>query len=187
MATSDDESRQFLFIHQTSDQQRLMNMLKVIFPYMYFCILDGVRSIELSRCSPHNQANNPQTTPVVHRYGNEICLLDATYKKSRNALPLFFVAVPTNTCYQVIASFIKSSGTTDSISQALKVLSRWKTDRKPANWIPGCCQAEISVVGNVLSVEINNYIHIICEATVTRGNDVSNQSTNVKNTVRFFT
>ena len=95
-------------------------MLKVIFPYMYFCILDGARSIELSRCSPHNQANNPQTTPVVHRYGNEICLLDATYKNSRNALPLFFVAVLTNTRYQVIASFIISSETTDSISQALK-------------------------------------------------------------------
>ena len=122
MATSDDESRQFLVIHQTSDQQRLMNMLKVIFPYMYeyFCILDGARSIESSRCSPHNQANNPQTTTVVHRYGNEICLLDATYKNSRNALPLFFVAVPTNTRYQVIASFIISSETTDSISQALK-------------------------------------------------------------------
>ena len=88
--------------------------------YEYFCILDGARSIESSRCSPHNQANNPQTTTVVHRYGNEICLLDATYKNSRNALPLFFVAVPTNTCYQVIASFIISSETTDSISQALK-------------------------------------------------------------------
>ena len=94
--------------------------VKSYLPYTYFCILDGARSIELSRCSPHNQANNSQTTPVVHRYGNEICLLDATYKNSRNALPLFFVAVLTNTCYQVIASFIISSETTDSISQALK-------------------------------------------------------------------
>ena len=107
-ATSDDDGRQFLFVHQTSDQQRLMK-----------------------------------------RYGNEICLLDATYKTSRYALPLFFVAVPTNTRYQVIASFIISSETTESISQALTVLSRWNPDWKPANWMTDCCQAEISAAENV--------------------------------------
>ena len=107
-ATNDDDGRQFLFVHQTSDQQRLMK-----------------------------------------RYGNEICLLDATYKTSRYALPLFFVAVPKNTRYQVIASFIISSETTESISQALKVLSRWNPDWKPANWMTDCCQAEISAAENV--------------------------------------
>ena len=59
---------------------------------------------------------------LMEMYGQEICLLDATYKTSRYSLPLFFVVVPTNTSYQVIASFLISKETTALISEALGVL-----------------------------------------------------------------
>ena len=36
----------------------------------------------------------------LERYGNKLCLPDATYKTTRYALPLFFVAVKTNVDYQ---------------------------------------------------------------------------------------
>ena len=38
---------------------------------------------------------------LLSKYGNDICLLDATYKTTRYALPLFFLAVKTNVDYQV--------------------------------------------------------------------------------------
>ena len=42
---------------------------------------------------------------LLSKYGNDICLLDATYKATRYALPLFFLAVKTNVDYQVVTSF----------------------------------------------------------------------------------
>jgi len=53
---------------------------------------------------------------LPQRYGNEICLLDATYKTSRYALPLFFICVKTNVNYAVAASFIVQSEDSKSIS-----------------------------------------------------------------------
>lgn len=38
----------------------------------------------------------------LQKYGNEICLLNATYKTSRYALPLFFLCVKTNVNYCVV-------------------------------------------------------------------------------------
>ena len=46
-----------------------------------------------------------QADPLL-KYGNEIALLDATYKTTRYSLPLFFVVVRTNTDYQIVASFV---------------------------------------------------------------------------------
>ena len=57
---SAESSDDFLLVHQTGEQRRLMSL-----------------------------------------YGNEICLLDATYRTSRYALPLFLVVVPVNVGYQV--------------------------------------------------------------------------------------
>ena len=37
------------------------------------------------------------------KYGNELSFLDATYKPTRYALPLFFLVVKTNVDYQVVA------------------------------------------------------------------------------------
>ena len=39
---------------------------------------------------------------VLKRYGNYACFLDATYKTTKYALPLFFLAVKTNVDYQVV-------------------------------------------------------------------------------------
>ena len=43
---------------------------------------------------------------LIKRCGNEIILLDATYKATRYALPLFFMVVKTNVDYQIVASFV---------------------------------------------------------------------------------
>ena len=59
---------------------------------------------------------------LLERYGDEICMLDATYKTTRYSLPLFFVVVKTNVDYQIVGSFVVQSETTDAIFEALSVL-----------------------------------------------------------------
>lgn len=42
---------------------------------------------------------------LMVKYGNEISLLDATYKTTNYALPLFFVCVKTNNGYAVVGMY----------------------------------------------------------------------------------
>ena len=86
---------------------------------------------------------------LLQRYGGEICLLDATYKTSRYALPLFFVCVKTNVNYAVVASFIVQSEDTHSISEALELLKHWNPDWQPRHWMVDFCEAEINALESV--------------------------------------
>ncbi|CAH3181744.1 unnamed protein product [Porites lobata] len=54
-------------------------------------------------------------------YGNEITMLDATYKTMRYELPLLFLVVKTNVNYIVVGSFIIQRETTASIQEALGI------------------------------------------------------------------
>ena len=62
---------------------------------------------------------------LLERYGNELNLLDATYKTTRYSLPLFFLVVKTNVDYQIVGSFVIQSETADAIYEALSVLKSW--------------------------------------------------------------
>ncbi|XP_068739310.1 uncharacterized protein [Montipora capricornis] len=62
---------------------------------------------------------------LLERYGNEICMLDATYKTTRYSLPLFRDVVKTNVDYQIVGSFVVQSETADAIFEALMVLKSW--------------------------------------------------------------
>ena len=68
---------------------------------------------------------------MLNRYGNNICLLDATYETTRYSLPLFFVALKTNVDYQVVGSFAIQDKTTESIKESLHVLKKWSTSWHP--------------------------------------------------------
>ena len=59
------------------------------------------------------------------RYGNEMILLEATYKTTRYALPLFFIVVKTNVDYQTVASFVGENKTQEAITEALEVIKSW--------------------------------------------------------------
>ena len=83
---------------------------------------------------------------LMRKYGNEICLLDATYRTTKYDLPLFFVVVKSNTVYQVVASFIVSEETSEQISAALNVLKEWNPSWSPANWMTDCCRSEMNAL-----------------------------------------
>jgi len=86
---------------------------------------------------------------LLCRYGHEICLLDATYKTSRYALPLFFACVRTNVNYSVVASFIVQSEDSFCIAEALQILQDWNPDWHPVHWMVDFSEAEINALESV--------------------------------------
>lgn len=102
--------------------------------------------------------NNKQSLLWVHqekwqqqlltRYGNIICLLDATYKTTRYELPLFFLCVKTNVGYSVVGEFIAQSESAESIQEALVVLQKWNASWKPQYFMVDYCEAEITALEN---------------------------------------
>ena len=83
---------------------------------------------------------------LLARYGKELCLLDATYRTSRYSLPLFFLVVPTNINYMVVASFIVEKENQQSISEALRVIRDWNEDWKPSYFLTDFAEEEISAI-----------------------------------------
>ncbi|XP_056001914.1 uncharacterized protein LOC125662462 isoform X1 [Ostrea edulis] len=83
--TSGAEKNTFLFIHQSKQQQQLLQ-----------------------------------------KYG-ELALIDATYKTTKYALPLFLLVVRTNVSYVPIAEFIVEAEQTETILEALQVIKSWNS------------------------------------------------------------
>lgn len=86
---------------------------------------------------------------LLQRYGNEITLLDATYKTTKYSLPLFFLAVKTNVDYQVVASFVTQTETTDAIYEALKVIQSWNSEWAPAYFMVDYSEEEMSAISRL--------------------------------------
>ncbi|XP_028417363.1 uncharacterized protein LOC114541761, partial [Dendronephthya gigantea] len=56
---------------------------------------------------------------LLLKYGSDLVLLDATYKTTKYAMPLFFLCVNTNVGYKVVAEFMCQHEDETSISEAL--------------------------------------------------------------------
>ncbi|XP_078494486.1 uncharacterized protein LOC100177947 isoform X2 [Ciona intestinalis] len=83
---------------------------------------------------------------LLLRYGQDICLLDATYKTSKYALPLFFLCVKTNVNYQVVACFVLQNECQSDIQEALVILKSWTPGWNPKFFMTDKCEAEINAV-----------------------------------------
>ena len=70
-----------------------------------------------------HQTDFQQRLPL--RYGNELSPLDAAYKTTKYSLALFFLVVKANANYQIVGSFVVQSETSESIAEALRVISGW--------------------------------------------------------------
>jgi len=92
---------------------------------------------------------------LLLRYGQDICLLDATYKTCKYALPLFFVCVKTNVGYQVAATFILQNELQQDIQEALLLLKNWNPDWNPAYFMTDKCVAEINAIETSFSSTTN--------------------------------
>ena len=86
---------------------------------------------------------------LLTKYGNNICLLDATYRTTRYALPLFFLEVKTNVDYQVVASFIVQHEIADPIAETLNILKDWNPSWNPKFFMTDLSEQEINAVEEV--------------------------------------
>lgn len=83
---------------------------------------------------------------LMSHYGNEITLLDATYKTMRYELPLFFLVVKTNVNFVVVGSFIIHNETTASIEEALNIFRTWNPTWSPQFFMTDFCHEEINAI-----------------------------------------
>ena len=83
---------------------------------------------------------------ILEKYGNEICLLDATYKTTKYSIPLFFLAVKTNVDYQIAGSYAVQDEITDAISKAVAILKSWNNKWKPLAFMVDNCDEEINAI-----------------------------------------
>ena len=58
---------------------------------------------------------------MYEAYGNHMILLDATYKTTKYALPLFFVVVQTNVNFQVCCVIVLQEESTEMITKVFKI------------------------------------------------------------------
>ena len=75
--------------------------------------------------------------------------LNATYKTTHYALPLFFLVVPTNVDYQVVGSFVIQNETSQCIREALQIIQRETTGWIPKYFMTDNCKQEITAIEDV--------------------------------------
>ena len=76
-------------------------------------------------------------------------LLDATYRTTRYALPLFFFVVKTNIDYQIVATFVTENETQGCIEEALQIIKSWNEDFSPQYGMTDYCTEKINAMENV--------------------------------------
>eukprot|EP00794_Sanderia_malayensis_P004499 gene4499-5097_t len=98
---------------------------------------------------------------LLERYGDELILLDATYRTTCYALPLFFLVVKTNVDHQVVAAFVCESESTESITKGLEVIKQWNTEFQPKYFMTDYSTEEISATKSVSQVAQLSYVTFI--------------------------
>nr|XP_047131654.1 uncharacterized protein LOC124810593 isoform X2 [Hydra vulgaris]XP_047142244.1 uncharacterized protein LOC124816635 [Hydra vulgaris] len=86
---------------------------------------------------------------LLLRYGNELAFLDATYRTTRYALPLFFLVVKTNIDYQIVAIFVCEHETTEAITEALMCIKEWNPSFQPKFFCTDYSNEEINSLESV--------------------------------------
>ena len=84
-------------------------------------------------------------------YGNNLTLLDATYKTTKYDLALFFLCVKTNVGYSVVGEFIIQSENGKQIGEAINILKNWNQEWKPRFFIIDYSEAEMQAIEETFS------------------------------------
>lgn len=97
---------------------------------------------------------------LLQRCGNELTLLDATYKTTKYSLALFFLVVKTNVSYQVVSSFVLQSETSQAITEALQVIKSWNSEWNPAYFMVDYSEEEMSAIKRIFPGRCLNKIFV---------------------------
>ena len=86
---------------------------------------------------------------LLQKYGQEITLMDATYRTTQYSLPLYFICVPTNVNYVTVATFIVESEDTQSLVEALTIIKGWNEEWDPSIFMCDYADEEINSLETV--------------------------------------
>ena len=87
---------------------------------------------------------------LLNRYGNDLRLLDATYKTTKYDILLLFLCVKTNVRYEVVAAFVIQYETTNGIPEVLSVIKDWNPNWSPSYFMTDYSEEEIGAIEQVL-------------------------------------
>ncbi|KAH9360180.1 hypothetical protein HPB48_020964 [Haemaphysalis longicornis] len=83
---------------------------------------------------------------TIQKYAKNVLCLDATYKTTDYALPLFLLVVPTPVGYVTVGAFIVQFETAEHIEEALRKFKEWCPDLNPKYWMVDCNLAEMNAI-----------------------------------------
>ena len=86
---------------------------------------------------------------LLEKYGSQIVLLDATYKTTRYAVPLFFLTVKTNVSYTVVATFLVENEKAVTLMEVLQIIKSWNPNWSQRNFMVDFSEAEICALETV--------------------------------------
>ena len=92
-------------------------------------------------------------------YGNQLVLLDATYRVCRYAVPLYFLCVKTNVCYIVVAAFITNSEQTQDIREGLEMIASWNPGFVPKRTLVDFAASQRNAVKLVWPSKCSCYVN----------------------------
>ncbi|XP_078667570.1 uncharacterized protein LOC144909435 [Branchiostoma floridae x Branchiostoma belcheri] len=83
---------------------------------------------------------------LLHIYGQQLVLLDATYRTCRYSVPLFFLCVRANVSYVVVGLFIVQEESIAAIREALQVFKDFNPNWHPSHFMVDFSTAEIAAL-----------------------------------------
>ena len=86
---------------------------------------------------------------LLLRYGSDLVLMDATYKTTKYAIPLFFICVHTNVGYKVVAEFFFQNKDKECIAEALIIIHGWNPTWRPKYFMVDYSTAEVNAIESV--------------------------------------
>ena len=99
---------------------------------------------------------------LLNKYGNDICLLDATYRTTKYAMPFFQLCVKTNVDYQVVAVFVTQFEDSLTLFEPLQMLRDWNPEWKAQHFMVDFCESEINAVQKVFPGTFHHWLLIHC-------------------------
>ena len=87
---------------------------------------------------------NPGKKRLLARYGSKLALMDATYRTTMYAIPLFFICAHTYVGYKVVAEFMCQTESQASIGEAQAIIRRWNPTWNPEFFMVNYSTAEIA-------------------------------------------
>jgi len=86
---------------------------------------------------------------MLLRYGQDMCLIDATYKTTVYDLPLFALCVLSNAGYITVATMMLTDETKESIAAGLQQVAEWNRTWQPRNFMSDFHEGQIAAISTV--------------------------------------